>query len=56
MNKPATSRRKYEEDIAICDFKTVWEKQFLFMKQNTSKPVCLIRGTCVAVTKKNKKK
>lgn len=52
MSKPSTSKRKYEEDIAIREFKTVWEEQFLFTHQNTSKPVCLICGICVAVPKK----
>lgn len=51
-NKPSTSKRKYEEDIAIRDFNNAWEEQFLFTNQNTSKPVCLICGACVAVPKK----
>lgn len=53
MSKPSTSKKKYEEDLAILDFKTVWEEQFFFTNQNTSKTVCLTFGTSVAVPKKN---
>ena len=51
LRKPCGSKRKYDDDIAIQEFKSEWEEQYFLTMENSSKPVCLICGVCIAILK-----
>ena len=39
------------EDIACHEFNADWMEKFMFVPSRSGKPVCLICGFCVSVTK-----